>query len=459
MNINTTYSFIHRKYNLNDSVQVKRINNSIIASIIILFADLFMFIVNIFYPKPFGLLLIALVFLIVIVSIILTVSGYYRLSVDLLFVFNNTFITVITFLTSAGYIPFLDLHMPVYFPYIIAISSVLMIGWLAVHAYQIIVASILPVITSIIVTIIKIKGCCIQDVFSMFFIISLLILVAFFSFGVFTLLNNVKRAFADQEKLMEKLKLDYKMLEYTKNRATESEKAKSHFLSVLSHEIKTPLNSIVGFAEILKAENLTKEQNEFVNVISNSANSLLEMFSDLLSIVNLKNFSGTNLYTKIIVKELFIQITEKFKQKIAISGNNLIIEQSDDFPDIIFCDREKVRVILEQIISNSIKFTHNGTVILKCDLHRERNEGFYRFTIKDNGIGIPDDKLGMIFDHFMQADSSSTRKHDGLGIGLTIVKGFAHLLDGVVSISSKEGEFTIVTVLLPIKTEDQTSVG
>ncbi|MFA6186965.1 MAG: response regulator [Phycisphaerae bacterium] len=242
--------------------------------------------------------------------------------------------------------------------------------------------------------------------------------------------------------------------------ATEAERAnaaKSQFLANMSHEIRTPMNAIIGFSEVLEEELLTEQQKEYIRLILGSGKHLLELVNDIL---DFSKIEAGQLNTESIdcdVRALLANI-ESMMTPLAVSKNlKFIIECSDDVPVSVMTDPARLRQCLLNLISNAIKFTERGYV--KFSVHQifRESKPFLEFEVSDTGIGIPHDKLNSIFEAFIQADGSTTRKYGGTGLGLTITRQLAGLLGGDISVESELGKGSTFRLLLPaVMPEGQT---
>ncbi len=216
-----------------------------------------------------------------------------------------------------------------------------------------------------------------------------------------------------------------------KQAAEEANSAKSRFLANMSHEIRTPINGIIGMNTLLKDTNLTDEQSDFVNTIGDSAEKLLEIINNILDI------------SKIEAEKLDIEkipfslrkIIEKSVKTIAVLAENkklkFDIQINSEVPDKLVGDPMRLRQIIINLLGNSIKFTDSGYIMLFAE-SVEMNADYERilFSIKDTGVGIPDEKQAVLFKQFSQADSSTTRKYGGTGLGLAICKELVTLMGG-----------------------------
>lgn len=228
-----------------------------------------------------------------------------------------------------------------------------------------------------------------------------------------------------------------KELEKAKKEAEESEQLKSAFLSNISHEIRTPINAMVGFSNLLSDNDLNEDQRaSFIRHISSNSKKLLKLINNLIDVSKME----TNQLA--IQKENFVVsniITDLFKSLEANILNNYDLELKLVLPTnsehfYINSDKNKIIQILDNLIDNAIKFTTKGIIEIGYFIEDDIHPVFY---IKDTGIGISTEKQGVIFDLFRQGENSSTRKFEGSGIGLTLCKKMVHLLDGEIWFDSK----------------------
>ncbi|RUM44144.1 MAG: hybrid sensor histidine kinase/response regulator, partial [Desulfocapsa sp.] len=232
----------------------------------------------------------------------------------------------------------------------------------------------------------------------------------------------------------------YDMLQENKRLIALSEDAsrsKTEFLASMSHEIRTPLNSIIGMAEVLNDTELTEEQRNFVRIFRTAGESLLAIINDILDLSKIEagqteseniDFHLPSLLSS-VASILSVRATE---QNVAIS-----IAIHPDIPEGLRGDPTRLRQILINLVGNGVKFTENGNV--EISVKKESAEQL-RFSVKDNGIGIPAEKQQLIFESFTQADSMTTRKYGGTGLGLTICQKLTRILGGEIGLSSVPGE-------------------
>ncbi|MHC4214313.1 MAG: response regulator [Planctomycetota bacterium] len=231
--------------------------------------------------------------------------------------------------------------------------------------------------------------------------------------------------------------------------------AKSQFLANMSHEIRTPMNAIIGFTEVLTDEDLTQEQKHHVNIIRQSAEHLLELINDIL---DFSKIEAGKLETQIedCSLEQFLAVVESLTRPQAKEkGLDFDINCADELPALIRTDRGRLRQCLLNLVNNAIKFTENGHVYINVSLQQTDGKDFIRFDVEDTGIGVPNDKQQIIFDKFTQADSCTSRKFSGTGLGLPITKQLAQILGGKVSLISHEKTGSVFTLLIPISANGQ----
>jgi PAS domain S-box-containing protein len=236
-------------------------------------------------------------------------------------------------------------------------------------------------------------------------------------------------------------------------KAEEASRAKSEFLSTMSHEIRTPMNAIIGMAELLSETPLTEEQRNFVRVLSGAGENLLVIINDILDLSKVEAGQIQLETLDFVLSEVVEKTCEVLAVRAQDKGLELISSIAFDVPDYLRGDPARLQQVLINLLGNAVKFTDRGEVTLRItvDEASERLPGrvTLRFSVTDTGIGIPREKLGMIFDKFTQADTSTTRKYGGTGLGLAITKKFVELMGGRIWIESEPGEGTAVHFTVP----------
>jgi len=231
-------------------------------------------------------------------------------------------------------------------------------------------------------------------------------------------------------------------IEIERQKAENENASKSIFLANMSHEIRTPINGIVGFTDLLKKANLPRELKEYVEIISKSTDNLLEIINNILDLSKIESKKVEVDQISFSPVEEFENAVDLFIPKAAKKSINLSIYMDPNFESYLVGDALKVKEVLLNLISNSIKFTpNNGKIavrIKKLESDNE-NEKVY-FEVTDNGIGMSESELSEVFDAFTQADSTITRKYGGTGLGLTISSNYISLLGGKLEVFSKKDD-------------------
>ena len=253
----------------------------------------------------------------------------------------------------------------------------------------------------------------------------------------------------------------YDEVKLGKKKAEEASRAKTDFLTTMSHEIRTPINAIVGLSSILSMSSpLTAKQTDFLKTLNSSADSLLALINDLLDISKIE---ARSLDIEDIPCSLY-KLTEEVVSMHSVAAREKGVNFTVDVESVhkhIFCsDPTRLRQILNNLCSNAVKFTENGKVSLKILNEEGDNLGFAKISIiiSDTGIGIPKENLDIIFEKFVQSDTSINRRYGGTGLGLSITKSLVTAMGGTISVTSQLNSGSVFTVYLPIRiaSEDHT---
>jgi PAS domain S-box-containing protein len=244
-----------------------------------------------------------------------------------------------------------------------------------------------------------------------------------------------------------------KMLE-AKQLAEAATKAKSDFLANMSHELRTPMNAIIGYSEMLMEEAEDLEQEEFIpdlKRIHGAGKHLLALINDILDISKIEAGKMDLFLEKFNIEQMLDEINSTVDTLVKKKINKFVLDYVSPLGDM-YSDLTKVRQSLFNLISNAAKFTENGTVTLSVKQQTVNDQEWIEFCVSDTGIGIAEDKLGILFDEFTQADDSTTRNYGGTGLGLAITKRFCEMMGGKISVESELGKGSIFTICLPIIT-------
>ncbi len=223
--------------------------------------------------------------------------------------------------------------------------------------------------------------------------------------------------------------------------ALESARIKANFLANMSHEIRTPLSGIVGTADLLLGANLDEQQTKYVETLKKSTDLLTEIVNDILDYSKIEAGKFEKEKVEFNPNEIATELIEFFKP-LALRKDILLSKEPDDsIPRTLFGDVKSIRQILNNFLSNAIKFTESGFVKLSVAILKANNESVrVKMSVVDSGIGIDEEVTAQLFNPFTQADSSTTRKFGGTGLGLFISKQIAGILGGKVGFESKKGE-------------------
>ncbi len=244
-------------------------------------------------------------------------------------------------------------------------------------------------------------------------------------------------------------------------RAEKANNAKSDFLANMSHEIRTPMNAIIGLATILGRTPLNAQQEKFVTTLQQSADSLLALVNDLLDISKIEDDKIELEARPFYPADVTARITKMLAQQVAEKG--ICLHVKNDLPTTALVgDEQRISQIILNLVSNAVKFTASGAVTINSTAQPMPDGRLgLRVEVTDSGIGIAADQLDAIFEKFVQADTSMTRRYGGTGLGLPIAKRLAERMDGALTVASQVGQgstFTF-TVTLDVANEEATAAA
>ena len=251
----------------------------------------------------------------------------------------------------------------------------------------------------------------------------------------------VHRDLALQKKIEKKLHQAVKI-------ANANSKAKSMFLATVSHEIRTPMSAILGFSEMLRMELKDAKLLQFVNYISTSGNSMMELIDDLLDITKIETGKFDFKYRPIFSRIFFTAFESFFQFSVGDKKIKFKVKVEPSLPEVLILAELRVKQVIVNLVSNAIKFTNEGFVKLNVSHEKKENVNALDLIIKiaDSGIGIPNNQQENIFEAFEQVANQDPNKYGGTGLGLTITRELMTAMNGHISLSSKVGQGSVFTL-------------
>jgi two-component system, sensor histidine kinase and response regulator len=254
----------------------------------------------------------------------------------------------------------------------------------------------------------------------------------------------------ERKRIESKVELLNDQLIIARDHALEGSRLKSEFLANMSHEIRTPMNAVIGLSDLLRRTTLSRDQKRFVDLIVNSGHTLLQIIDDILVFSKIEagrlDIESMDFDLVATVENTAELLADKAREK----NVSLTTFLAPDIPTRVRGDGQRIKQILLNLLSNAIKFTESGQIAVHAELESSSDDAVVvTFSVSDTGIGISDEGLKILFTPFTQVDGSTTRRHGGTGLGLTISKRLVELMGGSISVKSDEGKGSTFTFTIP----------
>lgn len=236
-------------------------------------------------------------------------------------------------------------------------------------------------------------------------------------------------------------------LEAARDKANAANDAKSNFLGVISHELRTPMNGVLGAAQLLSATRLEATQREYLSIIRNSGDNLLSLLNDILDMTKIEAGKMNFEVVDIVIEDLSKRITGPFEAQAEAKGLTFVTTVEGDIPTVVRGDPLRVCQVVQNLLSNAVKFTEAGEIHYLVRGHRVSDQRVrFEFVVQDSGAGIAAADLERLFMPFTQVDTSSTRRFGGTGLGLTIARRMANIMGGDITVTSKLAQGSCFTL-------------